>query len=290
MYRSVLVPLDGSAFAEQALPWAVSIAERAGGRLDLVRVHVLYAFKDPTTAWAPYNPVLESECQHDEQVYLDATASMVSSTSRVEVRSALVHGFTADGVLERVQAVKADLIVMVTHGLGTVGRFFLGSVADELIRRGAAPVLLVPRRDPPPGLVPAPELTRVVIPLDGSPLAEQALDPALELARVMDAKECTLLRVLEPDAVSAETQAEAEAYLAATARRVQDGNLQTQTRIALAGQPAQAILEEAAKQPGSLIGMATHGRGGATRLLLGSVADKVIRAATVPVLVYRKNC
>jgi nucleotide-binding universal stress UspA family protein len=286
MYRSVVLPLDGSAFAEQALPWAVSIVERASGRLCLVRVHVLYALKDPTAAWAPYNPVLESECKHDEKLYLDATARMVSGMSRVEVSSALVQGVTADGVLEHLQAVKADLIVMVTHGLGSVGRFFLGSVADELIRRGGAPVLLVPRRDPPAGLLPHPELTRLIIPLDGSPLAEEALGPSLHLARVMEATECTLLRVLDP-AVSAKTQADAEAYLAVLVRRVQDGRLQARTRIALANQPAKAILEEAARQPGSLIGMATHGRGGATRLLLGSVADKVIRAATVPVLVYR---
>jgi nucleotide-binding universal stress UspA family protein len=286
MYRSVLVPLDGSEFAEQALPWAASIARRVRGRLDLVRVHVLYALKDPTATWAPFNPVLESECKEDEQLYLDATAAWLEGMMGVEVTSTLLHGLTADGVLERGREVKADLIVMTTHGLGPVGRFFLGSVADELIRRGEAPVLLVPRRRPPPRLIPAPEARRVVIPLDGSTLAEQALDAATGLARVMESR-CTLLRVIEPAASSAETHAEANNYLKAMSQRVLAPGLEVETRVLVASRPADAILEEAGKEPDSLVAMATHGRGGATRLLLGSVADQVIRAARVPVLVYR---
>jgi nucleotide-binding universal stress UspA family protein len=284
MYRSILVPLDGSAFAEQALPWGVSIARRAGARLDLVRVHVLYALRDVTAGWAPFNPVLESECKHDEQLYLDATATMVSSMARVEVTSALLHGMTADGVLERLRDVQADLIVMTTHALGPVGRFFLGSVADELIRRAAAPVLLVPQRQPPPQLIPGPEAGRIVIPLDGSALAEHALGPAMELALTMETP-CTLLRVIEPSAFSAETQGEAQAYLWGLAVRYRERPLQTACNVVVAARPAEAILKEARQAPDSLVVMATHGRGGATRLLLGSVADQVIRAALVPVLV-----
>jgi nucleotide-binding universal stress UspA family protein len=258
MIASILVPLDGSPLAEQALPWGASLARRFGAGLDLVRVHVLYALQEPAAGFGPYDPVMETECKQAEQLYLDGTATMVATVSAMKVTSALVHGFTADGVLERARNVKADLLVMTTHGLGPVGRFFLGSVADELIRQGSVPVLLVPTRDPVPGLIPEPEVERIIIPLDGSALAEQVLQPALELARPLNAS-CTLLQVLEQHHPSEETQEKAKHYLACLAGRLLDGRLEVQTNVVAGRNAAQAILEEARQEPGSVIAMATHG-------------------------------
>lgn len=286
MIGSILVPLDGSPLAEQALPWGVSFARRLHAGLDLVRVHVLYALQEPAAGFGPYDPLMEAECQEEEKLYLNGTATMVASVSGMKVTSALIHGLTADGVLERAKAVNADLIVMTTHGLGPVGRFFLGSVADELIRQGSVPVLLVPTRAPAPGLIPEPEVERIVIPLDGSALAEQALKPALDLARSLNAS-CTLLQVLEQRNPSEEIQEKAKHYLSQLAGRLLDGGLEVETNVVAGRNAAQGILEEAGHEPGSLIAMATHGRGGVLRLLLGSAADKVIRGAKVPVLVCR---
>jgi nucleotide-binding universal stress UspA family protein len=279
---SVLVPLDGSGFAEQALPWALTIARRTGATLDLVRVHVLYAMSDPSAGFAPYDPVMEAQCEDEEQLYLDATAKWLAPVARVPITSALVHGFTADGVLERAVAVKADLIVMTTHGLGPVGRFFMGSVADDIIRRGPAPVLLVPYRNRTPGVIPEPRGERIIIPLDGSALAEGALGPALELADPLQAS-CTLLRVVR----NGESQAEAENYLKRLAGRLRRRDLRLQTRVAISPNPVEAILQEAGQKGDSLIAMASHGRGGVMRMLMGSVADKVIRNSPAPVLVCR---
>ena len=186
--------------------------------------------------------------------------------------------------MKRFHATRAGLVVMTTHGLGPVGRFLLGSVADDLIRRGPAPVLLVPPHDPAPGLIPEPDLNRILIPLDGSGLSEGAVVPALDLARTLGAT-CTLLRVLEGnDDSSAEGREAAETYLHKVAEAGPTG-LRVDIRVVQARHAAEAILEEAARQPGTLVAMATHGRGGWSRLLMGSVADKVAQAAAAPVLV-----
>src|SRR5579872_1121247 len=138
MFLSLLVPLDRSAFAEQALPLALSLARRAGAALDLVEVHALYALASRTSGWLPFDPGEDAACKQKEQLYLEATAQWVRSMSPVPVTTGLLAGSTvlpstvADSILERARTGKADLIVMTTHGRGPLGRLGLGSVADEL--------------------------------------------------------------------------------------------------------------------------------------------------------------
>jgi nucleotide-binding universal stress UspA family protein len=294
MFRTLLVPLDGSDFAEQALPWALSIARRAGASLDLVRAHVMYAFKVPASSWVPFDPVMEDECRQEEQLYLDATSRWLSAVSRVPVSTSLVNGVETEGVLEWIEASKPDLVVMTTHGRGPLGRLLLGSTAAKVVRQTAAPVLLVrPRdRDRRCDLLPEPAPEQVLLPLDGSPLAEEALEPAAAVAQLFGA-ECTLLRVVEPSeaggagAAEQVRQAEAETYLARVAGRLREQGLRVQTRVAVADNAGVCILAEATALRSGLVALATHGRGGIARLVLGSVADKVVQAAGCPVLVYR---
>jgi nucleotide-binding universal stress UspA family protein len=168
----------------------------------------------------------------------------------------------------------------------------LGSVTDELIRRATMPVLVVRPKEKDPGILPEPVLDNILIPLDGSALAEQVLEPALDLARLMEAR-CTLLRVVEPPVERAgggrsdEARTEAAAYLKHVAAKVSSQGLQVQTRVAVAHHAADAILAEAEAPACTLIALATHGRGGLKRLLLGSVADQLVRRALSPVLVNR---
>src|SRR5947209_5123978 len=139
MYRSLLVPLDRTAFAEQALPLALRIARRANARLDLVEVHALYALEDPTAAWLPLEPERDAERKRQEQLYLDATAKWATSVSQVSVTasvlpgSAVIPATVAGSILEQARAGKADLIVMATHARGPLSRLLAGSVADKLI-------------------------------------------------------------------------------------------------------------------------------------------------------------
>jgi nucleotide-binding universal stress UspA family protein len=187
---------------------------------------------------------------------------------------------------------------MTTHGRGPLGRFFVGGVADELIRQSAVPVLLIRPRDPAPGIVPEPLLEHVLVPLDGSSLAERALEPALDFVRLWQGR-CTLLRVIEaspattagwpnrPRPPKQEEEVAARAYLEKIAGRLREEGMAVQTRIVVAPHAAPAILDEALTQRCELIALATHGWGGLRRVLLGSVTDKVVRGSSLPVLAYR---
>jgi nucleotide-binding universal stress UspA family protein len=298
MYRSLLVPLDRSLFAEQALPLALNIARRAGARLDLVAVHALYALEDPHAGWCAFDHDGDAECKRQEQHYLDASAKRVTAVAPVPVTAEVLSGSNvlqetvAESLLERARVSKTDLIVMATHGRAPLSRIALGSVADELIHRATVPILLVRPSEATPDFLREPVLDNILIPLDGSPLAQPALGPALDLACLMQAR-CTLLRVVEPHSTHHEganglpEKAEAEIYLRRIAARLREHGLQVRTRLVAARHVAEAILEEAEVQESNVIALATHGRSRIHRLLLGSVADKLVRLAACPLLVYR---
>jgi nucleotide-binding universal stress UspA family protein len=302
MYHTILVPLDGSAFAEQALPFAANIARRSSATLELVQVHGLYALKDSACSWLPYDPAEDAALKEQERAYLDAIAKRLETPSVVKVQSAVVTGMAVDGILERAHAKGAVLIVMTTHGRGPLSRAFLGSVADELIRRTPIPVLLIRPQEGALDLAREPVVRRILIPVDCSAASEQILGPAVELGRLTGAS-FTLLHVVQPvrtpaSIPSAHVMNEqarslperrfegARAYLESLADSLRTQSLTVQTRI-VAGWPAAEIIREAQSQAYDLIALATHGRGGAKRLLLGSVADKAIRGCSIPTLVYR---
>lgn len=293
MFRTVLVPLDGSPLAEQALPYAVGIARRVGVGLDLVHVHVLYVLEENLVARYSYDPKINDEHRREEQLYLDGTAKWLMAVSPMPISTAIVNGCSTDGIVERIQARQANLIVMSAHGRGALGRFFLGSVSDAIIRQAMVPVLLIPRRESPPSILPEPLLEHILVALDGSPLAERVLEPALELVRSEDAR-CTLLRVVETASSLTpiwlrQQEIEAEAYLEKAAGRLREEGIALQTRVVVADRASHAILEEAQRQHCDCIALATHGRGGVGRMLLGSVADKVVHDSSLPVLVYRPS-
>jgi nucleotide-binding universal stress UspA family protein len=191
---------------------------------------------------------------------------------------------------------------MTTHGRGGLERAWLGSVADALVRCCSVPILLLRPGESTPDIAQVPQFKRILIPLDGSALAEQILAPALELGGLAHA-EYTLLRAVEPFVLvgyapvaqasrldlklTQEGLAEAQRYLDRVAERLRAAGRPPRTRALLAEQSAAAILDEARRQDADLIAMATHGRSGLARLLLGSVADKVLRGATLPVLMVR---
>lgn len=304
MYRSILVPIDGSTFGEHALPLALSIARRSGAAVRLAHVHVanqlVYAIGMPVGDDALDTPSRESEC-----AYLDGLAQHLSATWGVEVTTDLLDGMPADTLRRCAIETAADLVVMSTHGRGPVSRFWLGSVADTLVRQLPIPVLLARPHQESLDLLDLqgePILQRVLIPLDGSPLAEDALEYAVGLGETMGAQ-YTLLQAIDPivmdyapvarsagldEQLVEEWRAEAQTYLDQVAARLRERSLQVQTSIAVAA-PALAILDYARHHGTELIAMATHGRSGVSRLLLGSVADKVVRGACAPVLLHRAS-
>jgi nucleotide-binding universal stress UspA family protein len=258
----------------------------------------MYALEDPLAGWCAFDQDRDAECKRQEQQYLDTTAERVTAVAPVPVTAEVLSGSNvlpetvAESVLEWARVSKTDLIVMATHGRAPLSRFALGSVADKLIHRANVPILLVRPNASAPEVLPEPTLDNILIPLDGSPLAEQALGPALDLACLMQSR-CTLLQVVETHSAHEKganglpAKAEAEIYLRRIAARLREQGPQVRTRLVAARHVAEAILEEAEMLGSNLIALATHGRGGINRLLLGSVADKLVRLAMCPVLVYR---
>lgn len=301
MYRSIMVPLDGSSFGEHALPLARSIARRTGARMQLTYVYVP---GQPLVmdAIPPYDRGFEAQDRARDRAYLERLAERMDPHGSIDVTVTMLDGPIAEALLAHAVAEKVDLVVMATHGRGALSRFWLGSVADRLVRRATVPVLLVRPQEGAPDLAHEPVLHQVLVPLDGSALAEQVLAHATALGSSMDA-EYTLLQAVEPLAgeygvelyaaeqgqeAFARLQEKGQTYLEGVAARFRAETLQVRTAVVI-GPPARAILEYAHHQPIELIVMATHGRSGIANLLVGGVADKVLRGATVPVLLYRPH-
>jgi nucleotide-binding universal stress UspA family protein len=311
MYRLLLVPLDGSVLSEHALPFAGMVARCAGAQVRLAHVHIPYTADPIFVEGVPViDEALHSLRREHERAYLDrlsarlaAEASIACTAAVLEPRGAGTHAESIAATLSRhAAAIGADLIVMTTHGRGGMARFWLGSVTDALMHIGTIPLLLIPSPDRVPDVRHLATFRQIVVPLDGGALAEHILQHALALGAGMSAT-YTLLRVvtpatlfrpaaftlptdLDPD-TTRQQQTEAHRYLQAIATRLQADGLEVRTQVVVAQSPATAILEYARDHAADLIALATHGRGGAVRLLLGSVADKIVRGASTPVLLYR---
>jgi nucleotide-binding universal stress UspA family protein len=307
MYRSLLVPLDGSILGEHALPLALSIAKRSNAKLMLAHVHTPLANIYAEGAYFP-NDDLDIHNRAEKRAYLDAVVKRLAAVSQVPVTPLLLDGEIAASIQDHAIKSKADLVVMTTHGRGPLGRFWLGSVADRLVRQLPIPLLLVHPSAMAPDLGKEVVLKHVLVPLDGSQLAERILAPATDLGGLMDA-DYTLLRVMTPlrhtrfepegasvtqiadsilrqiEKVQAGLHKEAQDYLAGVADKLRARSLQVHAKVAIDEYPAEAILKEVAGSATSLIALETHGRGGLARLMLGSIADKVLRGSSVPVLV-----
>lgn len=304
MSAPILVPLDGSAFAEQALPVATALAARRDAPLHLVSVYQPFV---PIEATRAYDRRLDDERREELRGQLQARAESLAAAVPGGVTHAdLEHTDVAAAIIAEGERVGASLVVAATHGRGGLQRAWLGSVADALIRRAPMPVLLVRPREEEGTEAPAPTapFRRVLLPLDGSERAEQAIAPALSLAATEGAK-VRLLRVvkvpptrvdpeqtfwtpLERDAIE-EQRAAAMTYLEDVRRTKVPASVDVDTSVVLHSSPATAIVTQAEAWGADLIAMSTRGLGGLERLVAGSVADKVYRAASVPTLVVRPS-
>lgn len=308
--KTILVPLDGSELAEQALPLAVALARASGAALHLVHVFVPYAERTDMPPGATVS-IADIERHLEEQ----ASEYLREVTERLEkelpgqlhadpVRTRPIRSPYSEtvAVVDRLRRAATqlhpDLIVLATHARGGLGRAWLGSVADALIRRVNVPTLLVhPRED---AAVPSTTFRHILVPLDGSALAEESLGLASRLASLGDTR-ITLLRVVVPQLAVARpstvlqfnmqqleaNEAEARRYLESVAAPLRAAVASLDTVVVLAENPARAALEWAAENGVDLIAMSTHGRSGFRRFMLGSVADKIVRGAQFPVVLTR---
>ena len=295
MLRRMLVGLDGSPLAETVLDVVRTLALRLGAEVDLVHVtHVPVALGGPDRS---LDTVLAEE-QARARTYLEGAAAKIASED-LRVRSTVLWGNAAKEIVDCAEREEADLIVLATHGRSGMQRWLYGSVADWVLHATRTPLLLL--RPAADRRVPA-EIPCIVVPLDGSPLAETALPMAEELARALGVP-IELVRVVEIVGLAfagdpfggayvdytpilEEMRTDAQEYLDRVAAALRRKDLTVQAR-AVIGLPVEAITGVAREKPGTLVTLTTHGRTGWRALVLGSIARRVVLLANGPVLVIR---
>jgi len=299
MFRNILVPVDRSAFSENAISPAVAIARKSGGTLHFVTVNESIRPIAVRPASAVFEPALDALIERELREYVDEVAGTVHARHGVEATAVLLEGQVPRELGRYVKNAGIDLVVMTTHGHGGLRRAWLGSVADSLIRRLGVPLLLVRPADTVTPIEPIEMFTNVMVALDGSTVAETALQRVISLPFSADAR-CTLIRIaaapilpsspyipdtarLNQEQMDARAK-EAEEYLGRMAPVAGEFWSTVDERVVSAYRPAEALLEHAAQLKADLIVLGTHGEV-IRRAVVGSVADKVIRGAEVPVFV-----
>lgn len=292
MLKTLLVPYDGSRFSERALSFAVPLAQEHGALLALTMVNPL----PPRVPDMSGEPIVDQSVDPDARKQLRAQLERVAKRVATRYHVTTATQFREGPIVEEIRqvstAVQADLIVIATHGRGGLSRLWLGSVTDQLLRQPPAPMLIT-RGTRSWALTAAnePVFPRILVALDGSPLSEQGLEAAI---RLTGDRECELVLVRVADtpvtpasnAWTTETvRALNEDYLEPLAARYRAPQRRIVTQGIVHSDPARAIIELAKSSHAFLIALTTHGRSGVRRALVGSVADKVVRGSTLPVLV-----
>lgn len=304
MFTEILVPLDGGAVAEQAIPLATAIARRHGGRLHFVGVSRPVMFTNPG-AFAPEIPLaasVELDLIAVEQLhrYLEDWASRVAEGGEVTVRTAVLKGIepAGDQLVEYAAWHHIELVVMHTHARGAVRRLWLGSVANTLAQKSGIPCLLLrgPLADATETALPV-RPRRILVPLDGSVEAELAVEFAIACADP-EVTEVDLMTVVSPlpfpgtllegPALESRTAA-AQRYLTRMASRVTEADLVAHTTVMVHASPPAAILEQVQQRGADLVAIAAHFRSEMNRVFLGSVMDRLLRKTRVPMLVWRSK-
>jgi nucleotide-binding universal stress UspA family protein len=296
MFRKLLVPLDRSPFAEQAIVEAGEIARRSSAAIRLLLVHqpVPYAgFED--VPWF-------AELADAESEYLSTMAAGLQ-VHDIPVTTALLKGDPAERICEEAIESESDVIVMSTHGRTGFSRMWMGSVAHNVVRHSGLPVILVrPGSEGSQVAETSAEIRRILVTLDDSTIAREILPAATELARCHGAS-MLVLRVVSPvswvppmtnmpfaaspplydEALTQNLIGSAEKDMEMVKKQLENAIGDVTTKVIVDVSVAHAILKFADDHHVDLIAMSTHGRG-ASRLFLGSVADKVLRGAHTPML------
>jgi nucleotide-binding universal stress UspA family protein len=296
----ILVTLDGSDLAECALPWSTTLARQLPA--DLVLLRVVSVPPDITELIedaVPETAALIVEQEAEAREYLDRVAARMHEAG-LSAHTVVRRGPAADVIIEYAAEAQVQQIIMATHGYSGFSRWVHGSVADRVLQSAKVPVLLVCANEKPPGEAEAlVACERILVPLDGSAVAEQVLPLTTQVARAFEA-EIVLFQVpivyasgsftgdwyMPFEGVFETAERDAQAYLRRVAGHLQAQGLQVSTAMRMGG-VANAIIEYAEANEIDLIAMCTHGRTGLARWAMGSVADRVLRAGRMPLLLVR---
>ncbi len=312
MFHHIVVPLDGSSRAEQALPVAAHLARASHGTLTLLRVITPRLEVDLKLIGLSRHIELSQET--DMAQANDYLAQVTSSNDfeGIDIQTEVMTGAPATTIRLFAQLHHVDLIVLCSHGYTGFKRWRLGSVALHVIQRSTAPVLVLSEGSSIP--IGRPEGSthplRVLLALDGSPLAETALVPAAQLCACLAAPAhgaLHLTRVVPFSELADDRQlaeSNVRAYLKTIEQRLQvrdlaELGLMVTSSVVVHTDVADSLIREA--EHGEFIGdneelhgcdliaMATHGRGDPHRWFMGSITEHVLGATTLPLLVVRPH-
>jgi nucleotide-binding universal stress UspA family protein len=300
MYTKMLIPLDGSKTAEQVLPFARTLAVTLKVPVELLDVIDISAMSlHIASDKARYLDTLIAEGERVSREYLNDIAAGLAG---VKVTCAVSRGKPSDAIIESAAAEKGTLIAMATHGRSGLNRWMLGSVAEKVLRGSDNPLFLV-RAHEEGATDGAAMINSIVVPLDGSELAESVLPTAVEVAKTLDL-DVVLCRAYELAAsayygseaylpnyeeMRQQVKAEAEGYLAEKANAFKAAGLPRVSWVALEGSGAEEIVRYTHTHRDALVAMSTHGRSGINRWVLGSVTERVVRHSDGPVLVVHTS-
>lgn len=296
MYTKILIPLDGSKTAEKVLPYARFFAGALKLPIELLAVVDIVEMVTHISAdRARYlDTMIEDSLRNSEQ-YLRGVAGTFPSGTKCTVE----QGKAEQIIIETAASEKGTIVTMATHGRSGMNRWLLGSVTEKVLRGGTNPMLLVRAKDE--GTINGPTIKSIVVPLDGSELAESVLPTVAELAKTLSSG-VTLFRAYNLpynaymggegyyaanlEQLLIDVRDEAVDYLAKKTEAIKKLGIAEVSYVAKEGFPADEIISFA-RFADNLIVMCTHGRSGVKRWMLGSVTETVVRHSGGPILVLR---
>ena len=299
MFTQMLIPLDGSKTAEKVLPYARFVAGTLKLPVELLAVvDIVEMATHITAARASHlDTVIEDSVRNSEQ-YLRGVAGTFPGGTKCTVEKG-----KAEQVIIETAADKGMIITMATHGRSGINRWLLGSIAEKVLRGTTNPLLLVRATEEAKAETVA-SLKSIVVPLDGSELAESVLPLVAELAKTLKLA-VVLFRAynipssayagdegyyaINYDEMLTAMRDEAVDYLEKKTQAVKKMGIANVSSVAKEGFAADEIISLSRQSPDNLIAMSTHGRSGVKRWVLGSVTETIVRHSADPVLVIRAN-
>lgn len=313
MFKKIMVGLDGSSLARQAIPYAVMEAKQNNAQILLCRTVSELAVISPNLPGSPGLPIRPAAKEVQEQFrmaekYLEAEAAELKEKTGIEVETDVSLGMEGGAIIKAAADNDIDLIVLSTHGSSGLERVVFGSTANYVVRESGIPNLVIRPQETSETVdvaevIPAPK--KILVALDGSRLAEQilpfAVDQAhlfashLSLVQVVEAQghEVTVSLTASADAAEKEKdhfspeETDAVHYLPATADSFRQTGVHIDWSVLRGEKVGPAIVAYARQNEVDMVAICTHGRSGLNRVIFGSVADHVLRNSGLPVLIFK---
>ncbi len=297
MFTRILTPLDGSELSEMILPYVKTLALGLGAQVVLLRVYQDLKYEITSDEDADDNSIMDAldplaqHMQRQAVRYMEPVAEGLRElgiSTAIEVRS----GSPAEHIVAEAERVENTLVAMSTNGRTGIGRWVMGSVTDRVLHTTMTPLLVVHPEQGSPSVESTAAIRTLIVPLDGSDLAETVLPVAGAMAEGLNADVLLTITVTaasgsdEASAVGRQME-EAKEYLARQASALHSAGLARVHTTVSQGRPQDEIERTARNTPDSMIIACTHGRSGVGRTVLGSVTDRLARHSGEPALIIR---